>query len=54
VDRGQQAADEHNQQVDFHVSLRGAIAALTSAMQKASGQKKAFRLSNDSGAIKNG
>jgi hypothetical protein len=39
VDRGQKAADEHYQQVDFHVSLRCAIAALASAMQKASGQK---------------
>jgi hypothetical protein len=35
VDRGQKAADEHYQQVDFHVSLRCTIAALTSAMQKA-------------------
>jgi hypothetical protein len=48
VDRGQKAADEHDQQIDFHVSLRCAIAALTSAMQKA------FRLLHDSGAIKNG
>jgi hypothetical protein len=39
VDRGQKAADEHYQQVDFHVSLRCAIAALTSAMQKTFGQK---------------
>jgi hypothetical protein len=43
VDRGQKAADEHDQQVDFHVSLRCAIAALASAMQKASSQKTAFR-----------
>jgi hypothetical protein len=35
VDRGQKAADEHYQQVDFHVTLRCAIAASTSAMQKA-------------------
>jgi hypothetical protein len=35
VNRGQKAADERYQQVDFHVSLRCTIAALTSAMQKA-------------------
>ena len=35
VNRGQQAADEHYQQIDFHVTLRCGIAALTSAMQKA-------------------
>jgi hypothetical protein len=44
VDRGQKAADEHYQQVDFHVSLRCAIAALTSAMQKAFRPKEAFCL----------
>jgi hypothetical protein len=54
VDRGQKAADEHYQQVDFHVSLRCAIAALTSAMQKAFPAKRTFRLCNDSGGIKNG
>jgi hypothetical protein len=48
VNRRQKAADEHYQQIDFHVSLRCAIAALTSAMQKA------FRLLHDSGVIKNG
>jgi hypothetical protein len=54
VDRGQKAANEHDQQVDFHVSLRCAIAALASAMQKAFRPKRRLRLSNDSGAIKNG
>jgi hypothetical protein len=54
VDRGQKAADEHDQQVDFHVSLRCAIAALASAMQKASSQKRRLGLCNDIGAIKNG
>jgi hypothetical protein len=54
VDRCQKAADEHDQQVDFHVSLRCAIAALTSAMQKAFRPKKVFRPLHDSGAIKNG
>jgi hypothetical protein len=54
VDRGQKAADEHYQQVDFHVSLRCAIAALTSAMQKAFRLKRRVGLCNDSRAIKNG
>jgi hypothetical protein len=55
VDRGQKAADEHYQQVDFHVSLRCPIAALTSAMQKAFRPKKGVSgLCNDSGGIKNG
>jgi hypothetical protein len=35
VNRCQKAADQHYQQIDFHVSLRCAIAALTTAMQKA-------------------
>ena len=42
VNRGQQAADEHYQQIDFHVTLRCAIAASTAAMQKAF-LPKAFR-----------
>jgi hypothetical protein len=54
VNRGQKAADEHYQQIDFHVSLRCAIAALTSAMQKAFRPEKVSRLCNDSGGIKNG
>jgi hypothetical protein len=54
VDRCQKAADEHDQQVDFHVSLRCAIAALTSAMQKAFRPKKVFQPLHDSDAIKNG
>jgi hypothetical protein len=54
VDRGQKAADEHDQQVDFHVSLRSTIAALTSTMQKAFRPQKPVVLCNDSGAIKNG
>jgi hypothetical protein len=48
VDRGQNGADQHYQEIDFHVTLRCAIAALTTAMQKA------FQLSNDIGVIKNG
>jgi hypothetical protein len=48
VNRRQERADQHYQQVDFHFSLRGAIAALTMAMQKA------FLPLNDSGVIKNG
>jgi hypothetical protein len=35
VNRGQKGADQHYQQIDFHVTLRCAIAALTTAMQKA-------------------
>jgi hypothetical protein len=35
VNRDQQAADEHYQQIDFHVTLRCGIAASTSTMQKA-------------------
>jgi hypothetical protein len=54
VNRRQKAADEHYQQVDFHVSLHCAIAALTSAMQKAFRPGKACCLCFDSGAIKNG
>jgi hypothetical protein len=54
VNRGQKAADEHYQQVDFHVSLRSTIAALTSAMQKAFRPQKPVILCNDSGSIKNG
>jgi hypothetical protein len=44
VNRGQKAADQHYQQIDFHVTLRCPIAALTSAMQKAFRPAKAFRL----------
>jgi hypothetical protein len=32
--RGQKGDDEHYQQIDFHVTLRCAIAALTATMQK--------------------
>jgi hypothetical protein len=35
VNRGQKNPDQRYQQIDFHVSLRCAIAALTTAMQKA-------------------
>src|SRR5580704_13058498 len=35
VNRGQKRADEHYQQIDFHVTLRCAIAAITATMQKA-------------------
>ena len=35
VDGGQKDADQHYQQVDFHVTLRCAIAALSATMQKA-------------------
>jgi hypothetical protein len=34
MNRRQKRADEHYQQVDFHVSLRCAIAAPTMEMQK--------------------
>jgi hypothetical protein len=45
VYRGQKSADQHYQQVDFHVTLRCAIAALTSAMQKAFQPNSVARLS---------
>jgi len=48
VNRGQKGADQHYQQIDFHVTLRCAVAALTMAMQKA------FQPFNDIGVIKNG
>jgi hypothetical protein len=48
VNRRQKRADEHYQQIDFHVSLRCAIAALTMAMQKT------FQPFNRIGVIKNG
>src|SRR6478752_10171899 len=35
VGRRQQAADEHYQQIDFHVTLRCTIAASPATMQKA-------------------
>jgi hypothetical protein len=35
VNRCQNGADQHYQQIDFHVTLRRAIAALTAALQKA-------------------
>jgi hypothetical protein len=35
VNRGQDGADQHYQQVDFHVSLRCTIAAVTATLQKA-------------------
>jgi hypothetical protein len=35
VNRGQKRADQHYQQIDFHVTLRCAIAAMTATMQKA-------------------
>src|SRR5882757_216346 len=35
VNRGQKSPDQHYQQIDFHVTLRCAIAALTATMQKA-------------------
>jgi hypothetical protein len=54
VNRGQEAADQHYQQIDFHVTLRCPIAASTPAMQKAFRPEKAFRPVHDSGAIKNG
>jgi hypothetical protein len=34
MNRGQKGADQHYQQIDFHVTLRCAIAALTTEMQK--------------------
>jgi hypothetical protein len=48
VNRGQKGTDQHYQQIDFHVTLRCAIAALASTMQKA------FQPFNDSGGLKNG
>jgi hypothetical protein len=36
MNRGQESADQHYQQVDFHVTLRRAIAASTATLQKAS------------------
>ena len=54
VNRGQQAADEHYQQIDFHVTLRCGIAALTSAMQKAFRPEGVPALCNDIDVIKNG
>jgi hypothetical protein len=35
MNRGQKGADQHYQQIDFHVTLRCAIAASSIAMQKA-------------------
>jgi hypothetical protein len=35
MNRGQKGADQHYQQIDFHVTLRRTIAAPTTAMQKA-------------------
>jgi hypothetical protein len=35
VNRGQKGADQHHQQANLHVTLRCAIAASNSAMQKA-------------------
>jgi hypothetical protein len=34
VNRGQKGDDQHYQQIDFHVTLRCAIAAQTTEMQK--------------------
>jgi hypothetical protein len=48
MNRGQKGADQHHQQVNLHVTLRCAIAALSTALQKA------FHRSNDTGVIKNG
>jgi hypothetical protein len=48
MNRGQKGPDQHYQQIDFHVTLRCAIAALASTMQKT------FQPFNDSGGLKNG
>jgi len=48
MNRGQKGPDQHYQQIDFHVTLRRAIAALASTMQKT------FQPFNDSGGLKNG
>jgi len=53
VNRGQKGADQHYQQIDFHVTLRCAIAASTATLQKAF-QPNSFQPSNDTGVIKNG
>jgi hypothetical protein len=34
ANRGQKGADQHYQQIDFHATLRRAIAAATTALQK--------------------
>lgn len=50
VNGGQKGTDQHDEQVDFHVALRCAVAAT-------GGNAKGVPivpLSNDSGAIKNG
>jgi len=54
VNCGQNGADEHYQQVDFHVTLRCAIAAPTITMQKAFRPSVSPAFSNDTGGIKNG
>jgi hypothetical protein len=60
ANRRQKGTDQHYQQIDFHVTLRCAIAAMTATMQKAFQPAKgvparlARSLRNDSGAIKNG
>jgi hypothetical protein len=48
VNRCQKRPDQHYQQIDFHVTLRCAIAAMATAMQKA------FQPFNGSEGIKNG
>jgi hypothetical protein len=53
MNRGQKGADQHYQQIDFHVTLRCAIAASTATLQKAF-QPNSFQPSNDTGVIKNG
>ena len=54
VNRGQKAADEHYQQIDFHVTLRCAIAASNVHNAKGVPAKRRSGLSNDIGVIKNG
>jgi hypothetical protein len=39
MNRGQKGADQHYQQVDFHVTLRRAIAASTTACKTHSDRK---------------
>src|SRR4051794_36956004 len=50
---GQKGADQHYQQVDFHVTLRRTVAASTATCKRHSCPIRSGS-SNDSGVIKNG
>jgi hypothetical protein len=53
VNRGQKAADEHYQQIDFHVTLRGHCSR-RNCNAKGVPTKRRSGLSNDIGVIKDG